>query len=65
MDPLVLGLAAFSAACFLAFALWPWSPPRGQLEVGRGPAHDPPAPVSGKAAATSPEPAVMAQLLNS
>jgi hypothetical protein len=25
MDPLVLGLATFSAACFLAFALWRWS----------------------------------------
>ena len=35
MDPLVLGLAAFSAACFLAFALWPRSSPRGQLEVVR------------------------------
>ena len=33
MDPLVLGLAVFSAACFLAFALWPRSSPRGQLEV--------------------------------
>jgi hypothetical protein len=35
MDPLVLGLSALSAACFLAFALWPWSRPRGQFEVAR------------------------------
>jgi hypothetical protein len=29
MDPLVLGLAVFSAACFLAFALWPRSSAAG------------------------------------
>jgi hypothetical protein len=33
MDPLVLGLAAFSAACFLAFALWPQA--KAGLEVDR------------------------------
>jgi hypothetical protein len=54
MDPLVLGLAAFSAACFLASALWPRSSPRGQLDVVPA-ADDPPAEVLGKAAAPSPE----------
>jgi hypothetical protein len=33
MDPLVLGIAVLSAACFLAFTLWPRSSPRGKLEV--------------------------------
>ena len=27
MDPLVLGIPVLSAACFLAFALWPRSSP--------------------------------------
>lgn len=44
MDPLVLGPAAFSAACFLACPLWPRSSPRGQLEVV--PAADDTAPTS-------------------
>ena len=39
MDPLVLGLAALSAACFLAFALRPRSSPRDQIE-GVRPADD-------------------------
>ena len=42
MDRLVLCLAAVSAACFLAFALWPRSSPSGQLEVVRGSEDDPP-----------------------
>ena len=52
MDPLVLGLAALSAACFLAFALWPRSSPGGQLGVVRAAEGDRPVPAHGKA----PEP---------
>jgi hypothetical protein len=44
LDPVVLGLAALSGACFLAFALWPPSSPRGQLEAV--PAADDSAPTS-------------------
>jgi hypothetical protein len=54
MDPLVLGLAVFSAACFLAFALWPRSSPRGQHEVVRATDYDPLAPVLGETAAPVP-----------
>ena len=56
MDPLVLGLAIFSAACFLAFALWPRSSPRGQLEVVPVSYDAPPAPALGKAAAPASGP---------
>ena len=56
MDPLVLGLAALSAACFLAFALWPRSSPRGQLEVVPAADDGPSAPIFGKAAAPASEP---------
>jgi hypothetical protein len=55
MDPLVLGLAIFSAACFLAFALWPRSSPRGQLEVVHEADHAPRAASSGDAVAPKPE----------
>ena len=64
MDPLVLGLAALSAACFLTFALWPRSSPRGQLEVVRGSEDDPPAAVFGKAAAPAPKPVASAVVDN-
>ena len=60
MDPLVLGLAAFSAACFLTFAVWPRSSPTGQLEVVRASEDDPPAAVIGKAAAPAHEHAIAA-----
>jgi hypothetical protein len=54
MDPLVLGLAVLSAACFLAFALWPRLSPRGQLEVVRASEDDPSASIFRKAAAPAP-----------
>jgi hypothetical protein len=56
MDPLVLALAVFSAACFLAFALWPRSSPRGQLGVVRVTDDALPAPLVEKAAAPASEP---------
>jgi hypothetical protein len=59
-----LGLAALSAVCFLTFALWPRSSPRGQLEVVRGSEDDPPAAVLGKAAAPAPEPIASAVVDN-
>ena len=64
MDPLVLGLAVLSAACFLAFALWPRSSPRGQLEVVPAADDDPSAPVFGKVAAPAPEPVASAVVDN-
>ena len=54
MDPLVLGLVVFSAACFLAFALGPRSTPRSQIEVMRQADDGAPTPVFGKAAAPAP-----------
>jgi len=53
MDPLVLGLAAFSAACFLAFALWPR--PSAKVEVVHASDGDKPAPAFGRATTTQPE----------
>jgi hypothetical protein len=64
MDPLVLGLAAFSAACFLAFALWPRSTPRGQLEVVPAADDAPPAPIFGEVATPAPEPVATAVVDN-
>lgn len=33
LDPLVWAVLALSAACFLAFALWPRSSTRSRLEI--------------------------------
>ena len=49
MDRLVLGLVALSAACFLAFALWPRSSPRGPLDVVRATDDHASMPIFGKA----------------
>ena len=56
MDPLVLGLAALSAACFLAFALWSRSSPRGQLEVVPAADDEPSSPNFEKVAIPTSEP---------
>lgn len=53
MDPLVLGLLALSAECFVAFALWPRS--SAKVEVVRATGDDTPAQAVGKAAASVPE----------
>jgi hypothetical protein len=55
LDLLVWGLLALSAACFLAFALWPRSSPRGQLEVVPAADHAPRAASSGDTVAPNPE----------
>ena len=64
MDPLVLGLAVLSAACFLAFALWPRSSSRRQLEVVPAADDAPPVPIFGKAAASASEPVATAVVDN-
>ena len=64
MDPLVLALAIFSAACFLAFELWPRPSPRGQLEVVRAKDDTAPAPRFGEATAPVPEHAAATVLVD-
>jgi hypothetical protein len=52
-DHLVWGLLALSAACFLAFVLWPR--PLAKVEVMSSADDDTPAPALGKAATPQPE----------
>ena len=64
MDRLVLGLVALSAACFLAFALWPRSSPRGPLDVVRAADDGPSTPIFGKATTPASEPVATAVVDN-